>query len=112
MGVRRQATSEQRITFDFSQSIQNPADPFWLNTLGNFTVNPNAGLVFVDFEEGTTLQVIGKAKILWDEEDLKNKTGGTKRFWEIKIEHFLQIQKAHEQSWEFLDYSPHNPKTK
>ncbi len=82
------------------------------NTLGNFTVNPNAGLVFVDFEEGTTLQVIGKAKILWDEEDPKNQTGGTKRFWEMKIEHFLRIKKAHEQKWEFMDYSPHNPTTK
>lgn len=79
------------------------------NTLGNFTANPNAGLVFVDFTEGTTLQVIGKAKILWDEDDPKDETGGTKRFWKMKIERFLQIQKAHEQKWEFLDYSPHNP---
>ncbi len=82
------------------------------NTLGNFSVNPNAGLVFVDFEQGTSLQVIGHAKILWDEEDPKGETGGTKRFWEMKIGRYLEIRKAHKQRWAFLDYSPHNPKIK
>ncbi len=82
------------------------------NTLGNFTTNPNAGLVFVDFEQGTSLQVIGQAKILWDEEDPQNATGGTKRFWEMKIGRFLEIQKAHKQRWAFIDGSPHNPKIK
>ncbi|MFQ5589510.1 MAG: pyridoxamine 5'-phosphate oxidase family protein, partial [Nitrospiria bacterium] len=82
------------------------------NTLGNFAVNPKAGLVFVDFEDGTTLQLSGQARILWDEEDEKNETGGTRRFWEMRIERVLEIQNAHPLSWEFLDYSPHNPKKK
>jgi predicted pyridoxine 5'-phosphate oxidase superfamily flavin-nucleotide-binding protein len=35
-------------------------------TLGNLAVNANAGLLFVDFEQGHTLQLTGTATILWD----------------------------------------------
>jgi predicted pyridoxine 5'-phosphate oxidase superfamily flavin-nucleotide-binding protein len=36
-----------------------------LMTLGNLTVNPAAGLLFVDWQSGTTLQVTGTAVIDW-----------------------------------------------
>jgi hypothetical protein len=80
------------------------------NTLGNFLVNPRAGLVFVDFESGTTLQLIGMAEILWNTEDPVDETGGTKRFWEMHVNHWLEIGKGHKLEWSFLDYSPYNPK--
>ncbi|MEA2078893.1 MAG: pyridoxamine 5'-phosphate oxidase family protein, partial [Pseudomonadota bacterium] len=79
------------------------------NTLGNFISNPRAGLVFIDFELGTTLQLIGRAEILWDEADREEKTGGTQRFWQLHIDRWLHIEKAHELEWSFLDYSPYNP---
>src|SRR5262249_25058473 len=34
-------------------------------TLGNLSVNPRAGLLFVDFERGRTLQLTGQAELLW-----------------------------------------------
>jgi len=37
------------------------------NTFGNFAVNPRAGLVFLDFEHNRTLQMTGRAEILWDQ---------------------------------------------
>jgi predicted pyridoxine 5'-phosphate oxidase superfamily flavin-nucleotide-binding protein len=36
------------------------------NTLGNLTVNPRAGLLFIDFANGRTLQLAGAAAIDWD----------------------------------------------
>lgn len=36
------------------------------NTLGNITVNPSAGLLFIDFGCGRTLQVTGRASIDWN----------------------------------------------
>ncbi|CAG6397147.1 hypothetical protein SCOCK_50195 [Actinacidiphila cocklensis] len=36
-----------------------------LMTLGNLTVNPAAGLLFVDWRSGTTLQLTGTAEIDW-----------------------------------------------
>ena len=79
------------------------------NTLGNFTVNPHAGLVFLDFERSRTLQLIGRPEILWDLEDVTNETGGTRRYWDLEIERWLEADLSHQIQWEFLDYSLHNP---
>ncbi len=79
------------------------------NTLGNFTVNPRAGLVFLDFERSQTLQLIGRPEILWELDDPQQETGGTKRYWDFHIERWLQLDIPHTMEWDFLDYSPHNP---
>ncbi len=79
------------------------------NTLGNFTVNPHAGLVFLDFERTRTLQLIGRPEILWDLDDPMNETGGTRRYWDFEIERWSETDLLHQLQWEFLDYSPHNP---
>ncbi|ASR07238.1 flavin-nucleotide-binding protein [Rhizobium leguminosarum bv. viciae] len=42
-----------------------PGNRFF-NTLGNFLVNPKAGLVFIDFESGDMLQMTGKVEVLLD----------------------------------------------
>lgn len=79
------------------------------NTLGNFTVNPWAGLVFVDIERGRTLQLTGRAEVLWDHEDPAGKTGGTRRSWDFKIDRWRESSVPASVQWEFLDYSPHLP---
>ena len=79
------------------------------NTLGNFTANPRTGLIFLDFESGRTLQVIGRPEILYDMEDLPDETGGTKRYWLLHIDRWLEITHAPKLNWEFLDASPYNP---
>ena len=79
------------------------------NTLGNFEVNPRAGLVFPDFEQGRTLQLTGRAEIQWDRNDSAKETGGTGRFWTFAIEKWIQIERALPGTTEFLDYSPNNP---
>ncbi len=81
------------------------------NTLGNFTQNPKAGLLFIDFENRRTLQLTGKAKLLFDqnsEQDMK-KTAGTGRFWEFETEEWIVTEDHHLVNWEFLNYSPFNP---
>ncbi|NKM28744.1 pyridoxamine 5'-phosphate oxidase family protein [Rhizobium laguerreae] len=42
-----------------------PGNRFF-NTLGNFLVNPKAGLVFIDFETGDMLQMTGRVEVLLD----------------------------------------------
>jgi len=80
------------------------------NTLGNIQSYPKAGLVFINFEQGISLQITGEATLLWDQKDPINKTGGTQRFWELEIKNWQQTQLPAELSWEFFDFSPHNPK--
>jgi len=45
------------------------------NTLGNVTVNPRAGLLFIDFESGRTLQFTGLVSIDWDPERARSFVG-------------------------------------
>ena len=78
------------------------------NTLGNFTANPRAGLIFLDFDSGRTLQLTGRTEILFDVEGSTEETGGTKRFWRFHIERWLEISHAPQLAWEFVDSSPHN----
>ncbi|MBB4573951.1 pyridoxamine 5'-phosphate oxidase family protein [Rhizobium lentis] len=42
----------------------------FFNTLGNFLVNPKAGLVFIDFETGDMLQMTGKVEVLLDSPEI------------------------------------------
>lgn len=37
------------------------------NTLGNLLVDPRAGLLFIDFETSSTLQLTGRAEVVWDQ---------------------------------------------
>ena len=79
------------------------------NTLGNFSANPRAGLVFLDFDQSRTLQLIGRPEILWDQDDAEGKTGGTRRFWLLQVERWREMALPATLQWEFLDYSPFNP---
>ncbi|WP_414565619.1 MULTISPECIES: pyridoxamine 5'-phosphate oxidase family protein [unclassified Anabaena] len=78
-------------------------------TFGNLIVNPNAGLLFIDFEQGHTLQLTGKAKVIWDVERL-NEFAGAQRIVEFDIEQVLEIRNACSLRWHFGEYSPANPR--
>ncbi|HVQ65259.1 MAG TPA: pyridoxamine 5'-phosphate oxidase family protein, partial [Terriglobia bacterium] len=77
-------------------------------TLGNITVNPQAGLLFIDFKSGRTLQLTGRARILWDREHIAE-FAGAERLVEFDIDEAVEIAGANSLEWRFLDYSPENP---
>ena len=62
-------------------------------TLGNISVNPQAGLLFVDFERGGTLQLTGRARILWDEERAAQ-FAGAERLVEFDVDEVVEIAGA------------------
>lgn len=78
------------------------------NTLGNLIVNPHAGLIFLDFAQSRTLQLIGRTTIWWNLDESIHPTGGTRRYWDFEIEQWLETDLPRLFYWEFLDYSPHN----
>lgn len=78
------------------------------NTLGNIFANPNAGLIFIDFEKGNTLQITGKARVVWDE-NLVKEFVGAERLVEFEIEQAVKITEAIPLEWRFIEYSPFNP---
>lgn len=78
------------------------------NTLGNFMSNPKAGLLFVDFKEGKTLHLAGEAEIIWEEKNVEEITGGTRRFWKFHISKWIQIDSLKGVNWKFVEYSRFN----
>jgi predicted pyridoxine 5'-phosphate oxidase superfamily flavin-nucleotide-binding protein len=81
------------------------------NTLGNFAVHDRAGLVFPDFGRGTLLQLTGTVVLRFGEkEDPRQPTGGTGRYWDFQITHWLELPVMTPVAWENPEFSPHNPK--
>lgn len=80
------------------------------NTLGNLVVNPHAGLVFLDFDRSLTLQLTGRVVIQWHLDGSNDRTGGTHRCWDFVIEQWVETDLPQLFNWEFLDFSPYNPK--
>lgn len=77
-------------------------------TLGNLTVNPKAGLLFVDFEQGHTLQLTGEAFIQWETEQMAD-FAGAQRLIQFSIEQIREVRTATPLRWQFGAYSPANP---
>ncbi len=78
-------------------------------SLGNLSVYPKAGLLFVDFERGRTLQITGEAKVVWDKEQAL-RFPGAKRFLKFQGDEVIATEGAFTQRWQLLDYSPANPR--
>lgn len=73
------------------------------NTLGNISVNAQAGLLFIDFERGSTLQLTGKARIIWEAERVAE-FAGAERLVEFQIDSALEITNASPLRWRFVEY--------
>ncbi len=69
-----------RIGDDDVLTIPDFAGNLFFNTLGNFLVNPKAGLVFADFETGDLLQLAGDAEVVLDSPEIAA-FQGAERLW-------------------------------
>lgn len=80
------------------------------NTLGNLAVNPTAGLLFIDFKNNLNLQLSGSVELILkgDRDDIN--TAGTNRYWIFRLSKWTLLQNLNGFEWEFIDYSPFNPK--
>ena len=68
-GFAEVADGGRRMTFpDYSGNRM-------FQTLGNLAVNPRTGLLFLDWETGTTLQLTGRSRIIWDPKALRSGPG-------------------------------------
>ena len=45
------------------------------NTFGNLSVDPRAGLLFLDFETGDALYLSGRAEVIWEDDAVANFAG-------------------------------------
>jgi predicted pyridoxine 5'-phosphate oxidase superfamily flavin-nucleotide-binding protein len=98
-----------RVLDDRTLRIPDYAGNSMFNTLGNFVENPHAGLIFLDFERDMSVQIIGRPEILWELDDPTHEINGTRRYWTLFVEQWLESSLPQSFRWELLDYSPYNP---
>ena len=86
-------------------TIPDYAGNLFFNTLGNLSVNPRAGLLFVDFTSGDVLQLAGRAEIILDSPLIKA-FEGAERLWTFDVEQVVLRPAATSLRWAFEEYAP------
>jgi uncharacterized protein len=76
------------------------------NTLGNLEVDARAGLLFIDFQSGGMLHIIGRATISWDVPETM-RSAGVERLIFLDIQCVVNRDHAFPLSFDFVSYSPH-----
>jgi ferredoxin-NADP reductase/predicted pyridoxine 5'-phosphate oxidase superfamily flavin-nucleotide-binding protein len=76
------------IADDGTLTVPDFSGNLFFNTLGNFLLNPRAGLVFVDFRSGDLLQMTGRTEVLLDAPEIAAFVGA-ERMWRFTPQRIL-----------------------
>lgn len=69
------------------------------NTIGNLVMDSRVGVLFIDFEKGSLLQLTGKTTIDWDSPEI-SKHLGAQRLLNIQIDGVVQLDKVLPLRWD------------
>lgn len=86
-----------RLEADGTLTVPDFSGNMFFNTLGNFMLNPRAGLVFVDFANGSLLQMTGAAVVLADAPALV--VEGAERYWRFTPQRIVRRRAALPLRW-------------
>jgi hypothetical protein len=81
---------------------------YLFNTFGNLLLNPDTGILFIDFETGDQLHLHGQAELIEDEDSVVE-FPGAQRLLRVEIKSVRRHAKATELRWDFIETSPVNP---
>ncbi|MFT6023951.1 MAG: ferredoxin-NADP reductase [Ascidiaceihabitans sp.] len=80
----------------------------FFNTIGNFLVNPKAGLIFPDFTTGDVLMLTGTVELLWEDHPEIAAFKGAERGWRFTLDHGVRIHDALPFRADFDSWSPNS----
>ena len=81
------------------------------NTLGNFLLNPRAGLVFPDFESGDLWQLTGTVELLAEDHPAVTAFRGAERAWRVTVTRGARLRGALPFRFAAAESSPNNALT-
>lgn len=91
-----------RVGADGSLTVPDFNGNLFFNTLGNFVINPRAGLLFVDHETGDVLQIAGSVEVILDSPEIAA-FKGAERLWRVTPEKVVLRRDALPVRWRFLE---------
>jgi uncharacterized protein len=94
-----------RVDDEHTLTVPDFSGNSYFNTLGNLLLNPRCGLLFLDFDTGTTLQVAAEAEIIWDGEEVA-RFAGAERLVRFHVLRRVRGEGAVPLRWRFREYSP------
>jgi hypothetical protein len=98
-----------RIGDDGVLTIPDFAGNLFFNTMGNISLNPKAGLTFVDFRTGDLLQMTGDGEVVLDSPEIAA-FQGAERLWRFRPRAVVRREAALPLAWTFADegWSPNS----
>ncbi len=81
---------------------------FLFNTLGNFLLNPKAGLIFPNYDTGDLLMLTGLVEILWEDHPEVLAFDGAERAWKFTLDQGVLFEDGLPFRAEFDEYSPNS----
>lgn len=75
------------------------------NTFGNLELNPRAGLLFVDFEQGDLLYLTGTAQVIWEGPEISS-YAGAERLLRFRLQHGYRVEGSLPLRWSEPELSP------
>jgi predicted pyridoxine 5'-phosphate oxidase superfamily flavin-nucleotide-binding protein len=75
------------------------------NTFGNIEVNPRAGLLFIDFEQGNLLYLTGRAEVIWDGDPQIAAYAGAERLFKFHLTQGIRVEGSLPLTWSTPEYS-------
>ncbi|MEO5794418.1 MAG: pyridoxamine 5'-phosphate oxidase family protein [Rhodoferax sp.] len=78
---------------------------YFFNTLGNLALQPQAGLLFIDFDSGDLLHLAVRAEIVWDGPELA-RYAGAQRLLRLQVQQVLRRPAALALRWSAAQQSP------
>jgi len=94
-----------RVGSDGTLTVPDFVGNYFFNTLGNLQVNPRAGLLFIDFENGDLLYLAVEAQIIWDGPEVAA-FEGAKRLLRFTVREMLRTEAALPLRWGAAAQSP------
>jgi uncharacterized protein len=75
------------------------------NTFGNLEMNPRAGLLFIDFNQGDVLYLTGYAEVIWEGDEILA-YAGAERLVRFRLEQGYRVEESLPWRWSVPEFSP------
>jgi uncharacterized protein len=94
-----------RIDNDRTLTIPDFSGNHHFNTFGNLALNPHAGLLFVDFDQGNLLYLTGSAEVIWEGAEIIAYEGA-ERLLRFHLERGYRVDGSLPLRWSTPEFSP------